>query len=163
MDRKLIEEYVACGTRLRHAVAGLSPEQLTARPGPGDWSILELVIHLTDSDYIAIDRMKRMLIEDNPPLLYADETAYVRRLASHEQSLEDALILFEVGRRQFARVLRALPDDSFDRRGMHNRRGVLTVGGLVTEYLEHVDHHLAFLMEKRARLGKPLDHPEGGR
>jgi DinB superfamily len=161
MDRQLIEEYVACGTRLRHAVAGLSPEELTARPGPGDWSILELVIHLTDSDYIAIDRMKRMLIEDDPPLLYADETAYVRRLASHEQSLEDALTLFEVGRRQFARVLRALPDEAFDRRGMHNRRGVLTVGGLVKDYIEHVDHHLAFLTEKRARLGKPLGPPEG--
>ena len=86
----------------------LSPEELTARPGPGDWSILELVIHLADSDSIAIDRMKRMLIEDNPPLLYADETAYVRLLASHEQSLEDALTLFELGAScQFARVLRA--------------------------------------------------------
>jgi hypothetical protein len=72
MDRQLIEEFVACGPRLRQAVAGLSPEELTARPGPGEWSILELVIHLTDSDCIAIDRMKRMLIEDDPPLLYAD-------------------------------------------------------------------------------------------
>jgi DinB family protein len=156
MDRQLIEEYVACAARLRHAVTGLSPEELTARPGPGDWSILELVIHLTDSDCIAIDRMKRMLTEDDPALLYADETAYVRRLASHEQSLADALTLFEVGRRQFARVLRALPDDAFDRPGMHNRRGVLTVGGLVKEYIEHVDHHLAFVAGKRARLGKPL-------
>ena len=97
MDRHLIEEFEACGPRLRQAVAGLSLEELTARPGPGDWSILELVIHLADSDSIAIDRMKRMLIEDNPPLLYADETAYVRLLASHEQSLEDALTLFELG------------------------------------------------------------------
>src|SRR5438552_18388230 len=110
-----------------------------------------MVIHLTDSDYIAIDRMKRMLIEDDPPLLYADETAYVRRLASHEQSLEDALTLFEVGRRQFARVLRALPDGAFDRRGMHNRRGVLTVGGSVHAHIKHVDHHLALLLETRAR------------
>jgi uncharacterized damage-inducible protein DinB len=156
VDRKLIEEFVACGPRLHQAVAGLNPEELTARPGPGDWSILELVIHLVDSDYIAIDRMKRMLIEDNPSLLYADETAYVNRLASHEQSLEDALILFEVGRRQFARVLRALPEEAFDRRGTHNRRGVLTVGGMVKEYIEHVNHHLPFLIEKRARLGKPL-------
>src|SRR5260370_38420872 len=113
MDRQLLEGYVACGARLRHAVAGLSPEELTARPGPGDWSILELVIHLTDSDYIAIDRMKRMVTEDDPLLLYADETAYVRRLASHQQSLEDALTLFEVGRRQFARGLPALPDTRF--------------------------------------------------
>ena len=97
MNRHLIEGFEACGPRLRQAVAGLSPEELTARPGPGDWSILELVIHLADSDSIAIDRMKRILIEDNPPLLYADETAYVRLLASHEQSLEDALTLFELG------------------------------------------------------------------
>ena len=110
MDRQLIEAYVACGARLRHAVAGLSPEDLTARPGPGGWSILELVIHLTDSDCIAIDRMKRMLIEDDPPLLYADETAYVRRLASHEQSLEDALTLFEVGRRERRPFARAVHD-----------------------------------------------------
>jgi uncharacterized damage-inducible protein DinB len=156
MDRQLIEEFVACSGRLRQAVAGLSQEELKARPGPGDWSILELVIHLADSDCIAIDRMKRMLTEDEPPLLYADETAYVRQLATHEQSLEDALILFEVGRRQFARVLRALPDEAFERRGIHNRRGVLTVGGTVHDYIKHVDEHLKFLAEKRVRLGKPL-------
>jgi hypothetical protein len=156
MDRQLIEEYVACSTSLRDAVAGLTPEELTARPGPGDWSIHEVVIHLTDSDCIAIDRMKRMLIEDDPPLLYADETAYVRVLAPHQQSLDDALTLFEVGRRQFARVLRALPDEAFDRRGTHNRRGVVTVGGSVKGYIEHVDRHLEFVAAKRARLGKPL-------
>jgi uncharacterized damage-inducible protein DinB len=89
LDRQLFEDYVAYGPRLRQAVAGLSNEDLTARPGPGNWSILELVLHLTDSEYIAIDRMKRMLIEDNPPFLYADETAYVNRLFSHEQSPED--------------------------------------------------------------------------
>jgi hypothetical protein len=108
-----------------------------------------------NQDFV-IDRMKRMLTEDNPPLLYADETAYVDRLFSHEQSLEDALTLLEVGRRQFARVLRKLPDESFERRGTHNRRGPLTVGGMVKEYIEHVDHHLKFLYDKRARLGKPI-------
>src|SRR5260370_27744810 len=121
MDRQLLEGYVACGARLRHAVAGLSPEELTARPGPGDWTILELVIHLTDSDYIAIDRMKRMLIEDDPPLLYADETAYVRRLASHQQPLQNALNLFELGRRPLILVLRLLPDEAVHHRRRHNR------------------------------------------
>jgi hypothetical protein len=156
MDRQLIGDYVACSDRLRQAVAGLSQEDLTARPGPGDWSILEVVIHLADSDAIAIDRMKRMLTEKEPPLLYADETAYVRELATHEQSLEDALILFEVGRRQFARVLRALPDQAFERRGIHNRRGAVTVGGCVKDYIGHVDDHLKFVAEKRIRLGKPM-------
>jgi uncharacterized damage-inducible protein DinB len=156
MDRQLIEEYVACGPRLRQAAAGLSPEDLTAKPGPGKWSILELVLHLADSDAISIDRMKRMLTEDNPSLLYADESAYVERLFSHEQSLEDALTLFEVGRRQFARALRRLPDEAFARGGTHNRRGAVTVGAMVKDYIEHIDYHLKFLREKRVRLGKPL-------
>ena len=156
MNRQLIEEYVACGPRLRKAVAGLNAEDLTARPGPGKWSILELVIHLADSDAISIDRMKRILTEENPQLLYADETAYADRLCSHEQSLDDALTLIEVGRRQFARVLRKLPDEAFARRGTHNRRGAMTVGELVADYIEHVNHHLKFLLDKRIRLGKPL-------
>ncbi len=156
MDRQVIEEYVACGPWLREAVAGLTREDLTARPGPGKWSILELVLHLTDSDAISIDRMKRMLTEDNPPLLYADESAYVERLCSHEQSLEDALTLFEVGRRQFARVLRLLPDEAFARQGTHNRRGTVRVGDMVKDYVEHVTYHLRFLYDKRTRLGKPL-------
>ena len=156
MDRQLIEEYVACGPRLRKATARLTTEDLTAKPGPGKWSILELVLHLADSDAISIDRMKRMLTEDNPSLLYADESAYVDRLCAHEQSVENALTLFEVGRRQFGRVLRRLPDEAFARGGTHNRRGPVTVGGMVKDYIEHVDDHLKFLYDKRTRLGKPL-------
>jgi hypothetical protein len=155
MDRQLIEDFVACGPRLRQAVAGLNRDDLAGRPGPGKWSILEVVIHLTDSDCIAIDRMKRMLTEDNPSLLYADETAYIDRLFSHDQSLEDALTYFDVGRRQFARILRKLPDEAFERRGTHNRRGTMTVGGMVKDYIAHVDHHLKFVHDKRAKLGKP--------
>ena len=100
--------------------------------------------------------MKRMLTEENPPLLYADETAYVDRLFSHDQSLDDAVTLFELGRRQFARVLRRLPDTAFERQGTHNRRGTMTVGGMVRDYIAHTDHHLKFLYEKRSRLGKPV-------
>ncbi|HTK74963.1 MAG TPA: DinB family protein [Gemmataceae bacterium] len=156
MDRSLIEQFVAGGTKLRQAVQGLTPAELKVKPGPGKWSIHENVIHLLDSDNIAIDRMKRILTEENPQLLYADETAYVDRLFTDEQSLEDALALFETGRRQFARVLRKLPDDAFRRKGTHNRKGEVTVGQMVADYVKHVDDHLKFVYAKRAKLGKPV-------
>lgn len=156
MDRALIDEYVAGGALLRRAVEGLTREDLLARPGPGLWSIQELVIHLVDSDAICIDRMKRILTEDNPPLLYADETKYTERLHCDEQSLEDALVLFEVGRRQMGRILRRLSDEELARVGTHNRRGTVTVGGYVPDYIEHLNYHLKFLHAKRERLGKPL-------
>ncbi len=155
MDRAAIDAYEAAPAKLRAAVAGLTRDELTARPGPGKWSILEVVVHIADSDAISIDRMKRILIEDNPPLLYADETAYVERLFTHDQDLEDALTLLEVGRRQWARVLRRLPDEAFARTGQHNRRGTVTLGGFVADYVAHIDDHLKFIHGKRANLGKP--------
>jgi uncharacterized damage-inducible protein DinB len=156
MDRSLIETYAAGPAKLRAACTGLTHEELTARPGPGEWSILEVVVHLADSDAISIDRMKRMLTEDNPPLLYADETAYVARLHTHEQDLEDALALMEIGRRQWARVLRKLPDEAFARTGLHNRRGTVRVEDYVRGYIDHIDDHMKFIVGKRANLGKPL-------
>ncbi len=156
MDATVIEQFASGGAKLRRAVAGLSFQELTARPGPGKWSILEVVIHLTDSDAIAIDRMKRILTEDNPQLLYADETAYNERLFPHEQSLEYALTLFDLGRRQFARVLRQLPPEAFARAGTHNRKGRVTVGEMVYGYIKHLDDHLAFVHGKREKLKNPV-------
>lgn len=156
MDRSLIDAYEAAPAKLRAACAGLTHDELTARPGPGLWSILEVVVHIADSDAISIDRMKRILTEENPPLLYADETAYVDRLYTHAQDLEDALTLLEVGRRQWTRVLRFLPDEAFTRTGQHNRRGTVTLGGFVASYIAHIDEHLEFVYGKRSNLGKPL-------
>ena len=91
MDRNRIDEFESGGPRLRAAIAGLTAAELKSRGEPGKWSIHEIVVHLLDSDEIAIDRMKRMIIEENPTQLYADETAYIEKLHPHEQSLEDAL------------------------------------------------------------------------
>jgi hypothetical protein len=34
----------------------------------------------------------------------------------------------------------------------------VTVGGMVPDYIEHVDYHLKFLHDKRERLGNPAPH-----
>jgi uncharacterized damage-inducible protein DinB len=156
MNRELIETYVTSTAKVREAVQGLTREELQARPGPGKWSIQEVVIHLVDSDDIAIDRMKRILTEDNPSLLYADETAYIDRLHPHEHDLGDALTFFEINRRQFARVLRKLPDEAFQRAGTHNRKGRVTVAEMLASYVRHIDEHLEYVRGKRANLDKPL-------
>jgi hypothetical protein len=156
MDRNLIDKFAAGGPELRKAVDGLTRDDLLATPGSGDWAIQQVIVHLADSDAIAIDRMKRVITEDNPTFLYADETAYVRELFCYDQSIGDAVLLFEVGRRQFARVLRNLPDGAFERAGTHSTRGRITLRGLVSEYVEHLEHHLQFLYAKRERLGKPV-------
>lgn len=152
MNRPDLDTFEAGPQRLRQACADLSESDLKRRLPPGLWSIHEVVIHVADSDALMLDRMKRVITEDNPTFFSADETAYIERLFPHEQSLEDALTLLELGRRQMARSLRLLPDEAFARVGTHNVAGVLTLAELIGKATRHLEHHAKFIAEKRANM-----------
>jgi len=156
MNRDLIEQYTRGGEKLRLAIKGLTHDDLIAFPIPGKWSVLQVVIHLQDSDLIAADRMKRVIAEDNPSLIGYDETMFAQNLAYHEQSADDAVALFDLNRKQFARVLRTLDDSAWTRVGTHSERGVLTLGHLLADYVNHLEHHLKFIHEKRKAMGKEV-------
>lgn len=154
MDRSLIDQYEKGADDLRMAIRGLQREDLLAYPVPGTWSIQEIVIHLMDSDLISADRMKRIIAEDNPSLIGFDETKFVKNLFYNEQSVEDAVTIFELNRRNFARVLKKLPDSAFDRIGTHNERGPLTLAAMLRGSVKHLKHHMEFIVSKREKLGK---------
>ena len=148
-----IDAYLAGATALRTAVAGMSREQLLARPVAGKWSTLELVCHLADFEPILAERMKRVIAFDRPTLLAADENQFVAKLAYHERDVEEELRIVENTRRQMARILRRLPAEAFERVGMHSERGPKTLAELLATATNHIPHHLPFVAEKRKALG----------
>jgi uncharacterized damage-inducible protein DinB len=154
MDRTIIDQYEAGGAELRIAITGLKPDELLAHPVPGTWSIQEIVMHLADSDLILADRMKRVIAEENPSLIGFNETLFAQKLHYSDQSVEDAVTILDLNRRNFARVLRKLPDTAFSRIGTHNERGPLKLSELLTMSVNHVKHHLAFVVSKKEKLGK---------
>src|SRR3954467_9560172 len=111
----LVETYLTGIEPLRHAVAGMTRDQLTARPVPGRWSTLEVVCHLADFEPILAERMKRVIALDNPPLLAADENLFAAALAYPERDVEEELSLIERTRSQMSRILRVLPAQAFQR------------------------------------------------
>jgi hypothetical protein len=149
----MIESYLAGVATVRQAVAGLTREQLLARPVPGKWSTLEVVCHLADFDPILADRMKRIIAEDRPALLGADETRFAAALAYHERDLNEELDIIEHTRRQMARILRRQPADALNRIGVHNERGPLTLEQMLRSATNHIPHHVKFIQEKRQALG----------
>jgi hypothetical protein len=151
----MIEQYLAGPRALRQAVAGMTREQLVARPVAGKWSTLEVVCHLADFDPILADRMKRVLAEDRPQLLGADEKRFAAALAYHERDLEEELQVLERTRSQLARILRTKADDVLERVSVHNERGPLTLEQLLSTAARHIPHHLQFVSEKRRALGLP--------
>ena len=156
IDSSMIDQFERGGEKLRAAIAGLSRDDLLAFPVPGTWSIQQIVIHLMDSELVGIDRMKRIIAEENPLLIGYDETKFSQRLHYDQQSADVAVTMVDLSRREFSKVLRKLPEETFSRTGVHNEVGRVTLGEMVKKYVHHLDHHLKFVHEKRAKLGKPI-------
>ena len=148
-----IDDYLAGVQTLRQSVAGMSRAQAQARPVPGKWSTLEVVCHITDFEPVYADRMKRVIAEERPALLGADENRFAAHLAYHERDLEEELTIIDRTRQQLARILRTLPDAALERVGVHNERGPRTLEQLLTTATNHIPHHVQFIADKRKALG----------
>jgi uncharacterized damage-inducible protein DinB len=150
-----INAYLDGPAQLRRAVAGLSPQQLQARPVPGKWSTLEVVCHLVDSEQAWCHRMKRVIAEEKPLLIGYDETRFTAALDYHHHDLDEELDLLESTRRQMAAILQGLPEATWSRTGVHSERGLITLQEMLQAEVEHVPHHVKHILEKRLALGLP--------
>jgi len=160
MDRDLIEHFANGGDKLSLAIRGLTQEDLLAAPDPdwnaGKWTIQQVVIHCVDSDLVSTDRLKRMIAEDNPTLIGYDENKFAANLFYNDQSADQAVALLDANRKLFTTVLRKLPAKAWERKGTHNERGALTVGGYLKSTMDHLEHHINFIHKKRAKMGKEM-------
>ncbi len=145
----LINDYLAGPPLLRKAVAGMSQEQLLARPIAGKWSTLEVICHLADFEIVQADRIKRVIAEKEPTLFSGDENLFAARLAYHERNAEEELVLIDTIRKQVARILRTLGAEDYQRRGVHSEAGPLTLATLVQRSTGHIPHHVRFIEEKK--------------
>lgn len=150
---KVIDRFDEEGAILLYATSGLSREQETAAPGPGTWTISELVAHLLDTDLVLADRMKRILAEEAPAIIAFDENAWIQRLDSKAMPTEEAVNLFVAHRRWMSRILRKCTETDFARTGQHSEMGRISLAEVLVKAVNHVDHHLRFLYAKRANLG----------
>ena len=149
----LLDAYLGGPDRLRSAVAGLSREQMISRPITGRWSVLEVVCHLADTEANIAHRIKRVLSEERPVFDRVKPDLMLAALAYHDREVEEELGIFDLTRRQIGRILRASPPEAWERTGVVGDRGDRTVGQMIHGAVEHLAHHLGFVIEKRCALG----------
>lgn len=150
---RLVKEYLAGPAQLRQAVKGMTAEQIKAKPVAGKMSTLEVVCHLVDFDPVYVERMKRTITMDKPAILGADENLFAQKLCYHDRDLEEELKLLELTRSCMSKILMKLPLDAWNRVGVHNERGEMTLQKMVETMINHIPHHVKFIEEKRKALG----------
>jgi len=148
-----IDEYLAGPQKLRAAVAGMTAEQLDARPIPGKWSTKQVICHLADFEPVYVDRMKRVIAENEPTMFSGDPDLFAARLAYDQRDMSVELDFIALARKHMGAILRALKPGDFQRKGIHSEAGPITLEKLLTNIANHIPHHVKFVEEKRAALG----------
>lgn len=163
---QLLEVFEAAPARLDRALHTLPEADETARPIAGKWSIREIVAHLTDAETVGATRFRFTLAEPGSRLPVYDQAAWARRLGYQDGwagGAAEAARVFAVVRGRSARLLRHRRDEDWRRRAHHPEWGDLTLRERLELYADHGERHLEQILERRARLGHPLEPLLAGR
>lgn len=125
-------------------------------PVSGKWSFLECLCHVTDFEIVFLDRIKRILAENNPLILGASEQGYAANLYYDKRSFENELALFNAARRQLVEIVTNMREADFNKTCIHNEIGKMTAGDWIRKAIGHAEHHFLFMDEKRKAMGLPV-------
>ncbi|HEY7779511.1 MAG TPA: DinB family protein [Ktedonobacterales bacterium] len=120
------------------------------RPGPTEWSAVEVLGHMNDKLTMWSERVERIAAEDRPSLPGYDQDALVRDY--DYQRADPAVLLASLQRRcdHFADVVAALSPTALDRAGIHSEFGPMTIQRCVEIVLRSAPEHLAQLRAAQA-------------
>src|SRR5207253_4114349 len=100
------------------------------------------------------ERMKRIIALGPTPLLVAaDEKLFTKELKYHDRDADEELALVGATRGQMARIVRRLAPEQLHLTGVHTAAGLVTLEKVIQTAIDHVQHHLSFVTEKRKALG----------
>jgi hypothetical protein len=126
---------------LEGALLGATSEETVFVPGPGKWTIRQLVRHVADTEIVVGMRMRQIIAEDKPTLIPFDQDAWAAKLGYEEADPFDSLARFRSLREDTSRVLDALPEEAFERIGVHPERGSKSLLEWVNLFGGHVETH----------------------
>lgn len=132
---------------VNQALGKLNDTQARFRNGPEEWSIKEIVNHLTDTERIFSYRMVRVARNDKTALPGFEQNDYVKESGADELPLVDLLSEFEHLRRANILTIIGLSEEATKRIGTASNAPI-SVRALIYIMVGHVEHHMASLHEK---------------
>jgi hypothetical protein len=116
---------------------------LRTRPDPDEWSVLDCLAHMCDSELITSTRYRFVLAENKPALQGFDQDAWMDGLGHHHDDPATLLELFDTLRRANVTLWRRTSAADRERVGMHSERGPESYGLLFRLQAGHGRIHRA--------------------
>jgi hypothetical protein len=121
------------------------PAVQTRSYAPGKWDMRRFLLHLADSESVYLDRLRRLVADEQPLLWVFDENRWTDRLHPEQRSLRVAADLFRANREAVIELCRLSPPTAWARAGVHNLDGRRTFEEVAAKIWRHNAHHLGQL------------------
>lgn len=138
----LIEQYATGPERLKAALAQVPIGAVRWRPGPGKWTVHEIIIHCADSETNAHMRLRYLLAEAEPKIVGYDQDYWAIALHYHDLPLEPALATITAVRANTVPLLDRVKGPDWDKTGHHTEVGAFSVAQWLEVYAQHLDQHV---------------------
>jgi hypothetical protein len=133
--KRHLEILRATPARLKSALKGVRKAVLLWPPAPGKWSILEIVCHMRDMERDAyLARYQRILAEDEPKLPDIDGDTVALENDYRSQALGPVLRDWARLRRECRKLLSGVTREQWDRAGVHETAGRLTMADFLRRH-----------------------------
>jgi hypothetical protein len=138
-----IKLYGQAATLLTADLARFPQEMWQYRSLVDDWTIHEIIIHITDSEANSYVRCRRFIAEPGQPLLAYDENQWARGLNYQEQDADTAVSLFKWLRQSSYELIQTQPESVWQHQAFHSVDGQMGFDDWLDIYTRHVPDHIA--------------------
>jgi len=121
---------------------GVSDEALRRRPAPGKWSMLEIACHLRDVEQLFLERYAKIANHERPALRMMNQDQLAGVLKYNEDDSAMIMQEFKASRAETIGLLYGLAYQSWQRVGLHPKRGEFTIANQVDLHVNHDTNHL---------------------
>ena len=149
----LLDRLASIPARVARAVAGWSEADLHTSSATDEWSAAAILAHLRASDDIITPRIYAMLVRDNPPLAAYDDRRWAEVARYEQADFQTSLDLFTFRRAELVTMLRRVPPADWQRAGLHETHGLISILQVVTHLVEHEEEHCTQLEAIRPSFG----------
>jgi hypothetical protein len=132
---------------------GVSDEVLRRRPAPEQWSMLEILCHLRDVEFLFVERYAKMANHDRPQLRMIKQDELAEKLKYNGDNPVAVLREFQGLRAQTVLVLSALAQQGWERVGLHPKRGEFSIAAHAVMHVTHDANHVERLRALREQAG----------
>ena len=138
---ELLERFRRGPELVAAALTGAAGSEVDYRPAQDQWSLRQIVAHLSDAEVVGSSRFRRTIAEENPVIEWYDEKAWAEKLDYAKRKYSASLETFRRIRGENYELLKDLPGEAWSRTCVHSKFGPMTLYDLLKTYAEHAESH----------------------